>query len=92
VVPLELIREFERQMKALRIGNTSMKELRSWRRSWASGDCLLKLEGDIRQGPTRTGRRSFMPGCQEAGVHDLHRSQLRQLRRCIGICRREAEH
>ena len=46
MVPLELIREFERQMKALRIGNTSMKRAQKLEKKLGIRRLHLKLEGD----------------------------------------------
>lgn len=46
MVPLELMREFERQMKAMRIGNTSLRRLQKIERRLGTRRLHVKLEGE----------------------------------------------
>jgi threonine synthase len=46
VVPLELIREFERQMKAMRIGDTPFRRLQKIERQLGTRRLHIKLEGE----------------------------------------------
>ena len=46
MIPLELIREFEKQMKSLRIGGTSMARAQKLEKRLAIRRLYLKLEGE----------------------------------------------
>lgn len=46
MVPLELMRDFERQMKAMRIGNTSLRRLQKLERRLGTRRLYVKLEGE----------------------------------------------
>ena len=46
MVPLELIRDFERQMKAMRIGNTPLRRLQKTERLLGIRRLYMKLEGE----------------------------------------------
>jgi len=46
LIPLELVREFERQMKAMRIGNTPLKRLQKIERLLGTRRLHIKLEGE----------------------------------------------
>ncbi|HUU07737.1 MAG TPA: pyridoxal-phosphate dependent enzyme, partial [Thermoplasmata archaeon] len=59
LVPLELIREFERQMRELRIGQTPLRRLQNAERRLGVRRLHIKLEGENPTG-THTDRMALL--------------------------------